>query len=136
LARTIFDQLPEDYWHICSYDLKFGKTSLYEQYLVTQIPPKNVNYKLLKLITEIALDTYNILDCHDYGLVDIKLDRDDNPYILELNPNPPINKGNRLPIAAELIGLNYGDLLEEIIALTIKRYKNKPPYYHLQPNLG
>jgi len=136
LARTIFDQLPDNYWHICPYDLKFGKASLYEQYLTTQIPPKNVNYKLLKLITEIALDTYNILDCHDYGLVDIKLDRDDNPYVLELNPNPPINKGNRLPTAAELIGLNYGDLLEEIIALTIKRYKNRPPYYHLQPNLG
>lgn len=136
LARTIFNQLPEGYWHICPFDYKFADASIYKQYVTTQIPPKNVNHKLLKLITEIALDTYNILDCHDYGRVEIKLDKDDNPYILELNPNPSINIGNRVPTVAELVGLNYGDFIEEIIALAIKRYKNKPPFYHLQPNIG
>ncbi len=136
LARTIFDQLPEGYWHICPFDYKFADASLYKKYVTTQIPPKNVNHKLLRLISEIALDTYNILDCHDYGRVEIKLDKDDNPYILELNPNPSINRGNRVPTVAELVGMNYGDFIEEIIALAIKRYKNKPPFYHLQPNIG
>ena len=136
LARTVFDKLPEGYWHIVPFEFKFAEAPIYKKYISTQIPPKNVNYKLLKLITEIALDTYNILDCHDYGRVEIKLDRDDNPYILELNPNPSINQGNRVPTVAELVGLNYGDFIEEIIALAIKRYKNKPPYYHLQPTLG
>lgn len=136
LARTVFDQLPEGYWHICPFDFKFAEASVYKQNVTTQIPPKNVNHKLLKLITEIALDTYNILDCHDYGRVEIKLDKDDNPNILELNPNPSINLGNRVPTVAELVGLNYGDFIEEIIALAIKRYKNKPPFYHLQPNIG
>ena len=136
LARAIFDDLPEGYWHINPYDYKFGDAKIYTDTIVTQIPPKNVNQKLLKLITEIALDTYNILDCHDYGRVEIKLDKEDNPYILELNPNPSINKGNRVPLSAELVGMDYGDFLEEIIALAIKRYKNKPPYYHLQPSLG
>lgn len=136
LARTTFTDLPEGYWHICPFDAKFLDSELYKEKLHTQIPPKNVNQKLLKLITEIALDTYNILDCHDYGRVEIKLDKEDNPYILELNPNPSINKGNRVPTVAELVGMDYGDFLEEIIALAIKRYKNKPPYYHLQPSLG
>lgn len=136
LARAIFDDLPEGYWHINPYDFKFGDAQIYTEKIITQIPPKNVNQKLLKLITEIALDTYNILDCHDYGRVEIKLDREDNPYILELNPNPSINIDNRVPLCAKLVGMDYGDFLEEIIALAIKRYKNKPPYYHLQPTLG
>lgn len=136
LARTIFDKLPAGYWHICPFDFKFAEENIYKKLVTTQIPPKNVNHKLLKLITEIALDTYNILDCHDYGRVEIKLDKNDNPYILELNPNPSINQGNRVPTVAELVGMNYGDFIEEIIALAIKRYKNKPPFYHLQPNVG
>ena len=136
LSRTVFDKLPEGYWHICPFEFKFAEAPIYKKYVSTQIPPKNVNHKLLKLITEIALDTYNILDCHDYGRVEIKLDRDDNPCVLELNPNPSINKGNRVPTVAELVGMNYADFLEEIIALTIKRYKNRPPYYHLQVALG
>jgi len=136
LARTIFDKLPEGYWHIVPFEFKFAEAPVYKKYITTQIPPKNVNHKLLQLITEIALDTYNILDCHDYGRVEIKLDKDDNPYILELNPNPSINKGNRVPTVAELVGMNYGDFIEEIIALAVKRYKNRPPYYHLQPALG
>ena len=87
------------------------------------------------LITEIALDTYNILDCHDYGRVEIRVDEDDNPYVLELNPNPSININDAVPAVAELIGMDYGDFIEEIIRMAINRYKNKPPYYHLQTNL-
>ncbi|MBI3366214.1 ATP-grasp domain-containing protein [Candidatus Roizmanbacteria bacterium] len=36
---------------------------------------------------------------------------------------------------AELMGMDYGDFLEDIIRMAIKRYKNRPPYYHLQSNL-
>jgi hypothetical protein len=40
-----------------------------------------------------------------------------------------------VPYVAELTGMNYGDFLDEIIYLAIKRYKNRPPYYHLQTNI-
>jgi len=135
LARTIFDRLPDQHWHIYPFEAKFGDGSFVDKYLTIQQPPKNVPSKLTSLITEIALDTYNILDCHDYGRVEIKVDADNNPYVLELNPNPSINQGNRVPKVAEMIGLNYGAFIEKIIALAIKRYKDRPPYYHLQTNL-
>jgi hypothetical protein len=28
--------------------------------------------------------------------------------------------------------MDYGDFLEEVLRLTIRRYKERPPYYHLQ----
>lgn len=135
LSRTIFDQLPTGLWHICPFDFKFAGDELYKKHLVVQEPVKNVSKKLVSLITEIALDTYNILDCHDYGRVEIKLDRDGNPHVLELNPNPSINRNDCLPRMAKLLGLDYGDFLEKIIAYTIKRYQNKTPYYHLQTTI-
>lgn len=134
LSRSIFDQLPPDIWHIYPFEAKYTDDSVYNQ-IVVQRPPKNIGKKLETLLGEIALDTYNILDCHDYGRVEIRVDKDNNPYVLELNPNPSLDNGGFFAESAEMIGLDYGDFLEEIIRLAINRYKDNPPYYHLQPNI-
>ena len=47
--------------------------------------------------------------------------------MLELNPNPSLNKDLGFASAAKLIGMDYGQLLEEIIWLSVVRYKNQPP---------
>lgn len=133
LKRSTFDKMPEGYWHIYPFAAKWTKNSAYN-HIVVQCPPKNISKKLEALLGEIALDTYNILDCHDYGRVEIRVDENNNPYVLELNPNPSINIGDGVPTSAKLVGLNYGDLLEEIIRMTISRYQKHPPYYHLQTN--
>ncbi len=134
LSRSIFKEMPEGYWHIYPFDAKWGINDAVYDKIIIQTPPRNVSKKLESLLSEIALDTYNILDCHDYGRIEIRVDKDDNPYVLELNPNPSINEGDSTPGVAELIGMNYGDFLEEVIRMAIKRYKNNPPYNHLQTN--
>ena len=132
LSRSIFDKMPEGLWHIYPFESKFGETDVYKKGITVQRPPKNIGNKLSSLISEIAVDTYNILDCHDYGRVEIRVDKNNNPYVLELNPNPSINIGDCVPKVAELAGMDYGDFLEEVIRMAIWRYKNNPPYYHLQ----
>lgn len=134
LARSMFDNLPKDLWHIYPFEAKYTDGGEYKK-IVVQRPPKGINKKLEQLLGEIALDTYNILDCHDYGRVEIRVDKNNNPYVLELNPNPSLDAEGTFSASAEVIGLDYGDFLEEIIRLAIKRYKDNPPYYHLQSNL-
>ncbi|MDD4607035.1 MAG: ATP-grasp domain-containing protein [Patescibacteria group bacterium] len=134
LSRSIFDNMPQGYWHIYPFEAKWNEDQAYNT-IIRQRPPQNISHKLADLLGEIALDTYNILDCHDYGRVEIRVDKNNNPYVLELNPNPSINFGDCVPASAELVGMDYGDFLEEIIRLAIKRYKERPPYYHLQPNI-
>lgn len=134
LARSLFDNLPSDLWHIYPFEAKYTDGGEYNK-IVVQRPPKNIGKKLEQLLGEIALDTYNILDCHDYGRIEIRVDKNNNPYVLELNPNPSLDAEGTFSASAEVIGMDYGDFLEEIIRLAIKRYKDNPPYYHLQPNL-
>ena len=134
LSRSIFDELPTDIWHIYPFEAKYTDESVYDK-IIVQRPPKNIGKKLETLLGEIALDTYKILDCHDYGRVEIRVDKNNNPYVLELNPNPSLDNGGFFAESAEMIGMDYGDFLEEIIRLAIKRYKDNPPYYHLQPNI-
>ncbi len=134
LSRSIFKDMPAGYWHIYPYQAKWASDEAYKK-IVVQRPPKNISKKLESLISEIALDTYNILDCHDYGRIEIRTDEEGNPYVLELNPNPSINMNDCVPACGELVGMDYGGFLEEIMRLAIKRYKDRPPYFHLQTNM-
>ncbi|PJE63343.1 hypothetical protein COU88_00065 [Candidatus Roizmanbacteria bacterium CG10_big_fil_rev_8_21_14_0_10_39_6] len=135
LSRSVFTKMPVGMWHVYAYDAKWNRAASEYSKIIIQKPPKSVSQKLQTVISEIALDTYNILNCHDYGRVEVRVDNAGNPYVLELNPNPSIDIGDCVPKVAEIEGFNYGDFLEEIIRLTVKRYKNKPPYYHLQNSL-
>ena len=134
LSRSIFDNMPADKWHIYPFEAKYTDDPDYKK-IIVQRPPKNISKKLEALIGEIALDTYNILDCHDYGRIEIRVDKNNNPYVLELNPNPSLDIEGCFSASAEVIGLDFGDFLEEIIRLAINRYKNNPPYYHLQSSM-
>lgn len=133
LVRSLFDKLPKDYWHIYPCTSEILQNPVYNKKITLEKPAK-INKKLSSLISEIALDTYNILDCHDYGRIEMRVDKNNNLYVLELNPNPRINMQDMVPTSAKLVGLDYGDFLEEIIRMAINRYKKNPPYYHLQPS--
>lgn len=134
LSRSIFDQLPPGFWHIYPYDAKWKNGTVYEK--IRRERPADIPRRLASLITEIALDTYNILDCHDYGRIEVRVDKEGNPFVIELNPNPSINREDCVPAQAELLGMNYEDFVEQILISAIKRYKDRPPFYHLQSTKG
>ena len=131
LIRSVFDKMPKGYWHIYSSSLKEGKDQKAANSIKIERPAR-ITKKLDNLLSEIALDVYNILNCYDYGKVEIRVDREGNPYVLELNPNPPLEAHDFFTGAAKLAGYSYDALLEEIIMLGVQRYKGRPPFYHLQ----
>jgi D-alanine-D-alanine ligase len=131
LSRSTFEQLPEGVWHIYPYEAKWGHgdENVYKNIKVER--NAKIPQRLAALISEIAIDTYNILDCHDYARIEIRVDKDDNPYVIECNPNPSINDGDAVPGAAEYLGMSYADFIEYVLKLAIQRYKDQPPFHHL-----
>ncbi len=134
LSRSIFDDLPKGTWGIYPFQAKWKDDSVYEKIRIER--PAKYSPKLTALISEICLDAYNIFDCHDYARIEVRVDRLGNPYILEINPNPSINKGDCVPNCAEMTGSSYEDFIDEILREAILRYRAKPPYYHLQSTLA
>ncbi len=132
LSRSVFRNLPEGYWHMYPYEAKFLGSEVHKKGIEVQRPPKGVAGKLTSLISEIALDALNVVGCGDYGRVEVRVDKDGNPCVLEVNPNPSIGPTDCVPSVAKLAGMDYGDFLEEILRLAIRRYRDRPPYYHLQ----
>ncbi len=134
LSRSIFDDLPKGVWGIYPFQAKWDNDSVYEKIRVER--PAKYSQKLTALISEICLDAYNLVDCHDYARIEVRVDKLGNPYILEINPNPSINRGDCVPNCAEMTGKNYEDFIDEILHEAIHRYRARPPYYHLQSALA
>jgi len=123
LSRSIFDGLPKGSWHVYSQENK--QLDEVHDYISEQQPPKNVSARLLSLITEIGHDTYTTFDCRDYGSVKIKVDKNNNPYVLSLNPNPSLHKEGRFVYTAKIAKMKYIDIIEEIMRSAIRRYKKE-----------
>lgn len=123
LHRSIFNDQKQGQWNIYTFEKKWGK-NVSKADIVHQLPPKNISRKLESLITEIALDIYTIFQCRDYGKVEIKVDQDNNPYVIELNPSPWLCTDRNIGMvnAAQSMGIKYEALLEQIIVMAVGRY--------------
>jgi D-alanine-D-alanine ligase len=131
LIRSVFEKMPKDYWHIYSPDLwKEENKKSFDAIKVEK--PAKIDKKLETLISEMALDVYNIFDCSDYGKIEFRVDKNGNPFVLELNPNPTLDPDAFFTIAAKLAEYTYEELMEAIIFTAVERYQNKPPFYQLQ----
>ncbi len=124
LYRSVFTKLPPGYWHIYTQEARRTLPKPYH-HINIENPVKRISPKLEKLVTEIAIDAYRILHCQDYGRVGIRVDKDGNPYVLEVDPNPILHEESDFAKSAKLTKLKFGNLLETIISLSLKRVREK-----------
>jgi len=84
--------------------------------------PPRVDPPLLKKIEEVALRSYRVLECRDVSRVDIRVDKNETPYFLEINPLPGLSPVyGDLPIMARRMGWDYDQLVKTIFHHALKR---------------
>jgi D-alanine-D-alanine ligase len=84
--------------------------------------PPSIDPTLLKKIEEVALRSFRVLECRDVSRVDIRVDKDETPYFLEINPLPGLSPVyGDLPIMAGRMGWEYGRLVKTIFHHALKR---------------
>ena len=87
-----------------------------------------VEYRLLETgalrreVEALALATWRCLGCRDAGRVDVRLDERGAPQLIEVNPLAGLTPGySDLPIMAGLAGLEYRELIGEILGCALTR---------------
>jgi len=63
------------------------------------------------------------LQIRDHPRLDIRLRADGTPYVIEVNPNPWLDKSAEFAMAARKSKpeLSYGDMIEKIVELAMSR---------------
>jgi len=123
VSEIDFTGLPENLPKIVTYDGKWIAESTYYTFTKPKCPA-DLDKKLKKKITTIALEAFYALSCRDYARVDIRLDKSGRPYVIEVNPNPDISEDSGFARAAAAKGISYPDLLNTIANFAINRKKN------------
>lgn len=114
LAEVDYSRLPEGIPPIMSYAAKWVETSV--EYKRTRvICPAEVEPRLEKLIGETAIKAFRIIGGWGYGRVDIRLDAEGLPHVLEVNCNPCLDEGIGLARSAEQAGISYPELMQTVI---------------------
>lgn len=96
----------------------FSRTQTEE---VRYVCPAKISDTLSKKIQEIAVAAYRSVGCRDYGRVDFRVDEDGNPYVLEINPLPSLDRKDVFNLFPKVLGSTFEDTIQQILSLSFKR---------------
>jgi len=93
-----------------SYEAKY--TAGLTQYIL----PPEIDEAVYEKAKSTALAAHNALGCKGATRVDLRLDRNGNPFVLEVNTIPGMTETSLLPKIGGLTGLSFPGLIEEILS--------------------
>lgn len=119
-----FDALPPGVNPIYSYEAKWiwdhrdNPLDAYEC-------PARLDDRLKHEISTICRDAYRVLGCRDWSRIDVRLDSQGRPNILEVNPLPGIlpkpADNSSFPKAARAAGMSYNQLINTVLDIAMRR---------------
>ena len=74
-----------------------------------------IDDKLAKKLQDIAICAYKSVDCRDFGRVDFRMDKEGNPYVLEINPLPNLSPDDVFVLFGNELGLTYNQIINKIL---------------------
>ena len=78
---------------------------------------RNLSAEVADRIPKLCKRIYRILELSGYARFDLRLQRDNQIYVLEANPNPAIAEFDDCALSAEKTGIKYPELIQRIINL-------------------
>jgi D-alanine-D-alanine ligase len=95
------------------YDYESKYTSGKTEYIC----PAEISEETQQRCNDIAVETYRALKGKGFPRVDVILDENGTPHVLEMNTIPGLTPTSLLPMAAKQIGMDFDDLIIEILNL-------------------
>ena len=77
--------------------------------------PSDLSEQQEKNIRTIAMKAFNLTGASGWSRVDFILDKDKNPYLLEINTVPGMTSHSLVPMAAKAAGMNFEQLVLKIL---------------------
>lgn len=125
IVEINFDSLPENVNRIYSYEAKWIWDTIDNPLEIYECPAK-ISSSLQKEIERICLQTFNVLRIRDWCRIDVRLDEQNIPNIIEINPLPGILPNpldnSCFPKSARTAGISYDEMLCTVLDVACARY--------------
>ncbi len=116
-----YSRLPEGLPKICGYEAKWDTES--EYFRKVKSIPADLPQPTIDFLNASCIRLFQRVGCQDYARFDWRLDGNNTPRLLEVNPNPGWCWDGHLAKMAELAGLSYPDMLREILGACDERLR-------------
>ena len=94
--------------------------SKYTKGLTEYILPPEIDNDLYEKLKDLGLKAHKALGCKGGTRVDMIVDSNGNPYVLEVNTIPGMTETSLLPKISQLSGYDFKGLVKEILELALK----------------
>ncbi len=95
--------------------------SKYTPGMCEHIVPAGIAQELQDKICRISEEAYKLLSCRGFARIDFMVDKQGQPYILEINTIPGLTDMSLVPDAARAVGISYEDLIERLLELALEK---------------
>jgi D-alanine-D-alanine ligase len=120
LHEIDFAKMPADRPRIVSYAAKWEETHV--DYAGTKpVLLRDATPALIAKCETIARDTWDAHGLRDYARVDLRVDREGQPWVIDVNPNPDISPDAGVARSAAVAGMSYVEMIRELTAIAWKR---------------
>jgi D-alanine-D-alanine ligase len=68
-----------------------------------------------QLLQQLSLNAFKCVGAKTWARVDIMLDKNQNPYLLEINTIPGMTSHSLVPMAAHKLGITFAQLVKKIL---------------------
>jgi D-alanine-D-alanine ligase len=88
--------------------------------------PARIKKEVIKEARKLARHAFEALGCFDCARVDMRLDKDQNLYLLEVNSLPSLGEHGSYTIGAQHVGLDFDALVNRLVEVASARYFGTP----------
>ncbi|MFL6289834.1 MAG: GNAT family N-acetyltransferase [Thermoanaerobaculia bacterium] len=112
IAEILYDGVPEGMSRVLGYDAKWDESSFAYIHSVRHFPEEA---PVFAQVREMALAAWHLCGLSGYARVDLRLDENGVPHVLEVNANPCIAANAGFMAAAGKAGLSAGEVVRRIL---------------------
>ncbi len=97
--------------------------------------PAQLSDEKTQEMKQLCMQAFRCLGLNDYSRVDLRMDQDENLYILELNSMASLGMGGSLYHAAKTTGYTYDSLINKILDVAVMRYFGASHHMEGEPDM-
>jgi D-alanine-D-alanine ligase len=114
-AEMVFHNYDESMPRIVDFRAKWEEGSFEYENTRREFPGENLGKVLTERINDAALRCWDVFGLRGYARVDMRVDHNDIPYVIEVNANPCLSPGSGFPSATNAAGYSFSQVLNRIV---------------------
>jgi D-alanine-D-alanine ligase len=114
-AEMTFNNYNGDKPKIVDFKAKWEDGSFEYANTIRKFPGDDLDPQLMKRLISTTLKCWNVFGLKGYARVDMRIDINNNPFVIEVNANPCISPGGGFVAATEAAGYPFTEILQFII---------------------